>query len=326
MVPEICPAASRDRDAVCSADGLMIGVDGGGSKTEFVLFDADGTAADRLCLGGANPNSAGIDGSAAVMAEGIDRLRAKCGGIRGVFIGCAGYRSGDSGAKVARILMERYPGVTIRCDTDIANVFASAGEDPPPVAAICGTGTVVYSRSGGALRRYTGWGHLLDRGGSGFFIGREGITAALEQAEGLGPDTVLADLVRARLGAQPGECLSEFYNRDVSYIASFAGCVFEAYGMGDEVAGRILRDGAERLSEVIRRAVRDVPGARSVLLAGGIVENNAVFRDMVGGRTGLETVLPALSQAEGACVLCARECGLDAGRMYSAFLRGKERA
>jgi transcriptional regulator with XRE-family HTH domain len=39
---------------------IMIAVDGGGTKTEFIMFSEDGVILEHLKLGGCNPNSVGI--------------------------------------------------------------------------------------------------------------------------------------------------------------------------------------------------------------------------------------------------------------------------
>ena len=46
---------------------VMIGVDGGGSKTEFVMFAEDGTLLGRKVLGACNPNAVGLAESAALL-------------------------------------------------------------------------------------------------------------------------------------------------------------------------------------------------------------------------------------------------------------------
>ncbi|MBQ8606368.1 MAG: XRE family transcriptional regulator [Clostridia bacterium] len=89
-----------------NAPKMMIGVDGGGSKTDFILFDENGRIAQTLTLGPCNPNSVGIDGAVAVLTEGIDRLRGLAPRIQGVFIGSAGFKTGDNGIAEKNTLFE----------------------------------------------------------------------------------------------------------------------------------------------------------------------------------------------------------------------------
>ena len=70
------------------------------------------------------------------------------------------------------------------------------------IAAICGTGTVVYLSENENLTQYTGWGYLFDKGGSGFHIGRDGITEALEEGDGFGEHSLIKSLIEEKLGEQ----------------------------------------------------------------------------------------------------------------------------
>ena len=55
-------------------DGVMIGIDGGGTKTDFVLFRGDGTVVRRLILEGSNPNVYGMEEAQKTLKQGIDSL------------------------------------------------------------------------------------------------------------------------------------------------------------------------------------------------------------------------------------------------------------
>ena len=75
----------------------MICVDGGGSKTEFLLFTQDGQIKDRLVLGSSNPNVTSINESFSVFKKGIDTIKNNCYQLAGIYIGAAGMRSGING-------------------------------------------------------------------------------------------------------------------------------------------------------------------------------------------------------------------------------------
>ena len=90
-------------------DRVFIGVDGGGTKTEFILFGEDGTLRKRLVLEGSNPNVHGIDNSLRVFREGLGSLLEKDMHLAGLHIGCAGFPTGNYGNTVKAALQERYP-------------------------------------------------------------------------------------------------------------------------------------------------------------------------------------------------------------------------
>ena len=77
---------------------MLMGVDGGGSKTEFVLFDEEGTIHETLILSACNPNAIGLEGSVEILVQGIEHMKAICPNLQGVFIGSAGFKSGGKPA------------------------------------------------------------------------------------------------------------------------------------------------------------------------------------------------------------------------------------
>ena len=255
----------------------MIGVDGGGSKTEFILFNEDGCVLKRLSLSSCNPNAVGIEASFSVISEGIDTLMKYASGLYGVYIGSSGFATGGNGDKVKAKLEKKYQNLKIGCNTDIMNVVSSANIKEDCLAAICGTGNVVYSVKDGEYTSFSGWGYLLDMQGAGYQIGRDGIVASLEMAEGLGRDTKIGSYIERKLGLSVKKGIRNFYEGGQSYIASFATCVFEAYRDGDEVASEIVYANAKRICDVIRRAYKENPGAKSLLFREASSQKKSVF-------------------------------------------------
>jgi transcriptional regulator with XRE-family HTH domain len=69
---------------------LMVGIDGGGTKTEFCLFDERGCVLARERLGGTNPNVYGVEGAISTLKKGIDAVTVRENGISAIFAGIAG--------------------------------------------------------------------------------------------------------------------------------------------------------------------------------------------------------------------------------------------
>jgi len=97
-----------------------------------------------------------------------------------------------------------------------------------------------------------GWGHLLGDAGSGFWIGRRGLNAALRAHDGRdGGSPLLARLVERDIG--PLDRLPEMAARagagPVAAIASFSVQVAEAAAAGDEIARHIWRKAAAHLAD-----------------------------------------------------------------------------
>ena len=96
-----------------------------------------------------------------------------------------------------------------------------------------------------------GWGHLLGDAGSGFWVGRRGLDAALRAHDGRGGSPMLARLVERDIG--PLDQLPQMAARagagPVAAIASFSVQVAEAATAGDDVARHIWREAASHLAD-----------------------------------------------------------------------------
>lgn len=291
----------------------MIGIDGGGTKTEFVLFTESGRILNRLLLGGCNANTVGLENAVDTLKLGIDTLLKMEGKICGIFVGAAGLDSGNNTKLVQDALEKAYPDIKIRCENDIFNVIACGTNPDVCTAAICGTGIVVYANKNGSLKCFGGRGYLLDEAGSGYHIGRDAICAALDARDGIGNMSILTALVEEKLGATVWESIHDIYSKDQSYIASFAPCVFKAYQNGDDIAEQILRKNAEYLVGLINYAAKSCDVGTHVVASGSIVTQKSAFYDMLKEMldSDLELEVPEYPPVYGACIMCCRLCGAD---------------
>ena len=301
---------------------VMIGIDGGGTKTEFVLFSEKGKILNRILLGSSNPNACGIRAACEIFMTGIDNLLQVDASVCGAFIGASGIVSEQDGERIESILQQKYPAIKIQCRTDIVNVIASATSGDKCIAAICGTGVIVYANEQGKLRRFGGYGYLFDPAGSGYHIGRDAICTALKEKDAIGKKSMLTALVEERLGGTAWDHIPDIYEKGQSYIASFASLVFEAYQSGDEVAGEILEANAQALAYLINQAALQCNCGQEVVLSGSIVSKSDVFAQMLRGKLndGLTIVISEKPQVYGACIMCCKLCGADMEKMSENFM------
>ena len=106
----------------------MIAVDGGGSKSEFLLFNSGGDILRRSVLAGTNPNLCGVNTTISILRSGIDEMLRIKPNDKGIFIGSAGFSSGN-GKQVKAGLQEIYPKLKIKCASDMCNAVTSVVEN-----------------------------------------------------------------------------------------------------------------------------------------------------------------------------------------------------
>ena len=281
-------------DALCvSVDELLchrgtpkyfLGIDGGATKTDFWLADADGTIINKICLGSTNPADIGIDTVCERLGEGIRLL---CDRVPtrqiSVYAGLSGGSVGNYAQTVCSYL-ERFRFARIACGNDAGNMIAAGLGDSDGVSAIMGTGSVVYVQKNGEKFRLGGYGYLFDEGGNGYAIGRDAIAAALWAEEGSAEDTLLRSLIAARTGkATVLESLSVFYEGGKREIASYAPLVIEAFSQGDRVAANILDKNMACMAKMLclaRKKLGDISPVH-VVLVGGLTRRADILLPMI---------------------------------------------
>lgn len=250
----------------------FLGVDGGGTKSEFVVCDISGRKIARTLLGACNPVDLGIDAAIAVLKEGIDSV------LQGIlpskvsaFVGIAGGISGDYKERIAAFL-EKYRFAYFSNGSDAQNAVAAALGENDGIAVIAGTGSIAFVKNKNLLTRIGGFGYLLDEGGNGFSLGQAAIRAALNAEQESAQYTLLLPLVKEKCGRETVlSAIADFYNGGKREIASYATCVFEAVDKGDATAKKILEDNAKCIANLIESAGKKIPLTKiTTVIVGGL--------------------------------------------------------
>ena len=222
-----------------------LGVDGGGTKTEFIWTDDRGMVVLREVKGSSNPNDIGKDVMIADMVCYVSKnipvgadMVSICMGLSGLgFSGC------KEELKNALMKIEKVEFVDVCSDVQIA--LDSAYEEDGCIV-IMGTGSVGYLRKDGEHTLIGGCGYIIDSSLSGYDLGREALNAVCSEKDGRGRKTLLSQLILAETKKTVAELVKETYVYGKAYVASFAPYVFAAYEKGDLIAEEII---ARRVKE-----------------------------------------------------------------------------
>ena len=88
-------------------NALFLGIDGGGTKTEFALVSLDGYVLKRVVKNGCNPNDIGYSKMLALLVAGIDDLLMEFPSVKSVFCGIAGISTGNYAKRLYDELKKR---------------------------------------------------------------------------------------------------------------------------------------------------------------------------------------------------------------------------
>ena len=256
----------------------LLGIDGGGTKTEFLLTDRLRQEIRRIVLGGSNPVNTGIENSCNVLSEGIKRI---CEGINyseiSVFAGIAGAKTGEN-AKLITDFLSGFGFLRFSCgsDVDLALELTLSGENG--TAVIAGTGIVAISRNGEELYRTGGRGYMIDKGGSGFHFGADALNSAFSFLYGRNGSEAILKLVEKRLGKSLEKGAGEIYKGGPSFVASFAPVVFDAYSCGDRKAAEIIDRNAREIADIINGALKiSQLSEKNAVICGGLAKQGEIL-------------------------------------------------
>ncbi len=152
----------------------------------------------------------------------------------------------------------------------------------------------------------SGHGYLLGDEGGAFWIGREGLRAALRAADGRGPSTALVDAAARRFsGLQDLAIRIHSAVRPVNDIAQFAPDVLAVADTGDTVATGIAEDAAAELVILVRsaaevgRAGSSADTAVPVALGGRLLGEGRSLRRRLDDQLATAGIDAAIRTADG---------------------------
>jgi len=258
---------------------IFLGIDGGGSKTAFVLEDENNKILGRIETGPSNWLSAGKEEAGRNIAAGIRQLNSFPD-----VVGCgfAGAGRPDSIQFFKESLSALLPKAQIFVETDAFVSYVGAIGLEPGMLLIAGTGSIAIGRRpDGSMIRVGGWGPIFGDEGSGFWIGREAIQAAL-RANDAGEETDFVSSVCEALKLDAITNVSTAWKSGaltVRSVASLAALVFHMYPA--ESASQILNGAAKHLWLMSKKAIDlvGIPDCRRSII--GSVGNQPLMKQLM---------------------------------------------
>ena len=279
---------------------LFLGIDGGGTRTSFLLVDDSDREIAALKTGPSNCVSVGPEASRQAIEAGIRQLPAPPDVVGAGF---AGAGRSDIRRHYEKVLRNLLPTSRIFAETDAFIAYIGAIGARPGLLLIAGTGSIVVGRrADGTMFRRGGWGPHFGDEGSGFWIGREAIREAL-RARDCGPSDEFPRRIAVWLGLRSIEELVEAWASGrigVPDVASLAEPVLADYP--SQPAREIIERAAVELRRMVDDAAASVGSSDIHLSASGSIATHPRIQQLVG----LRFTPPAYPPERGA-ILWARE-------------------
>jgi N-acetylmuramic acid 6-phosphate etherase len=254
---------------------LILGVEGGGTKTDWILLQQ--TTEKNLVLdeGKLPPTNFRLV-SESQLIEIFRKMPAQIQKA-GVFL--AGCITPEDRAKLHKLSLEVWPDAHIVVGSDRDSGLSAAFKSGDGIIVISGTGSAVTGRKNGKIENAGGRGHLLGDRGGGYFICMEGLRLALRTYDLEHHTTQLAsELLRALMLNRMEDLIAWTQGADKMSISRLLPVMFEAAQSGDQQMLEIIQRGAESLAEYTQSVARwldfDSPDIR---LLGGVFQNQPIY-------------------------------------------------
>ena len=244
-----------------------IGVDGGGTKTAFALFDenknmlafCEGKASNHENMEGSFPEAAGV------IADGIGELLGSVGiklsDVDGILMGLAGidhpYQHDAMQAELKKLGIENARVYNDGFIVIKAGVGAGAG-----IGYNCGTGTCCNSiDDNGNMLQVGGFDTLSGDKGNGHWVATQSFRAVYDEICLGKKETLITKLMAEKANITDRESLlntiAKLESEEAeSYIRMFIVSFFEAANSGDEAALEIIDEMAQRGADFIAAHIK----------------------------------------------------------------------
>lgn len=240
-----------------------LGIDGGGTKTAFSVYDEHLNRLDRLVLPTCHYAQAGIEGAADILRRGVSWARERClaGTQFGIGFSICGYgenpEADEALARCADSLADGRPHVVVN---DVEAAWAAGLSMADGIALISGTGSIALGVRGERQLRCGGWDYEIGDEGSAGWMGKELLRAFTRQCDGRDPRGPLYDIVRRELALGDDYEIIPFAQASMGQrgtIAALCPLVTQAARAGDTSALGIFARAAQEEADMVR-AIMDV--------------------------------------------------------------------
>ncbi len=255
-------------------------IDSGGSKVAAILYDENFKLLARARTGSMRSNTTSKELIEQNVRQLFEQLGLREGDPEGIEL-VSGIPDGDVYKRLCEKIFVK--GVDWLGELELGLYAAEIFDDG--ILALSGTGCTLFSQYEGKIGILGGYGAAVADEGSGYWIGRHAVQAAIKADEGRGEDTLLLDLIRDQLGRdklQDG-IFAIYGKKDISpvaCVASFAPLTTKAANMGDRVAQDILIAAGEVVGQQLNALCRreELPDELPVTISGSVWRgNDAMF-------------------------------------------------
>jgi len=261
----------------------VIGIDGGGTKTEAALADFKGNILKLTKTGSSSPRNVGINKVVENIIKGIEKVR-KGKKVNSIFVGMPAVEEEYKSKKeiIKKEILKRLKDFKgkLMIGSDQLVAFRSGTDKKDGIVLISGTGCVCHGWQEKKEAKTSGWGWLADEG-SGFWTGQKGFQAVLKELDGRGPKTIITKILFKEWKIKnKNDLLNKVYlNFSIRQISLISKLVDRAANKGDEVAKDVMAKAGKELAQSAIAVIKKLNFQNekfSIVLVGGMFDSKTV--------------------------------------------------
>src|SRR5881392_565278 len=266
----------------------ILGVEGGGTKTAWVLVERAGNelcVLDQGKLPPANLRLATPGELRAILSELPKEIT-----VAGIFL--AGCGTEEDRQSLTRLCAEIWPQAKIVVGSDRDSGLAAALGHGDGIVVNAGSGSSITGRRDKRIENAGGWGHILGDAGGGYFLSLQALRLILREYDlHRGEVQFTTKILRALSLNNLDELVRWAQTADKMEVAMLTPVVFEAAASGDSRVMEIIEEGARVLCEYTEAvATRLHALAPKLVLLGGLFQRDSIYNHAF--RRRLKKTLP----------------------------------
>lgn len=256
-----------------------LGIDGGGTKTAFVLGDAYGNIIHEITLSGCSYLEIGEKGVLDLLQSGLNQILDQDTKCAGCCLGLPCYgENADVDERLTKQIEELFYPIPVHVVNDGVVGWAGSLACNEGIHLVAGTGSIAFGKGKDDLIvRTGGWSEFFGDEGSCYWIGKQGMSLFSKQADGRLKKGPLYSLVKEKYNLKNDfEFIDVVLEQVLPYrdkVAAFQKIVLEAALINDESCIQLYDQAAKELALMVKGIKEQLSWSKepiSVSYSGGL--------------------------------------------------------
>ncbi|MDF9824836.1 N-acetylglucosamine kinase-like BadF-type ATPase [Breznakia sp. PF5-3] len=303
----------------------ILGIDGGGTKTAYLLADESGRIIDQYKGPTIHYMQCGYDGLTSTIKEAVDyfinKQKIHRDEIAYCFVGAAGYGDIEEDKEfIKQAIAKGLEGIPFAVDNDTFNAHAGALLGQDGICVIAGTGSIGLGVNKDQSIICGGWHHAFGGDeGSAHWIAENYIQEFTKQSDLRSPRTLLYTYMKDKYNFNnDSDALQQFivdWDYDRTKIASLSKDVYELAKKKDSAALAIFKKAAYELSLIYRSIYKQLDYQYKIPVSyiGGVFQSKEFILEPLKEYLhdlNLEFVTPKFSADIGSLLIAYKYLGI----------------